>query len=170
MKWVTEDELGRFDDLLEQAVRRRLAFGRVGVYLSGGLDSVTVAASPPTSRRLGLETPEGLVFEHESANEEQLQRQVGAALSLPHTVVPLSQTISDGGLLRSALAVSARRSAPLLSLWEPCYEHLADEARRHGCLALLTGSGGDEWLNFNPVYAADLLRAGQISLLREVWG
>ena len=41
MKWVTEDELGRFDDLLEQAVRRRLAFGRVGVYLSGGLDSVT---------------------------------------------------------------------------------------------------------------------------------
>ena len=110
------------------------------------------------------------MFEHESANEEQLQRQVGAALSLPHTVVPLSQTISDGGLLRSALAVSARRSAPLLSLWEPCYEHLADEARRHGCLALLTGSGGDEWLNFNLVYAADLLRAGQISLLREVWG
>jgi asparagine synthase (glutamine-hydrolysing) len=171
--WVTEDELGRFDELLEQAVRRRLSLGRVGIYLSGGLDSVTVAAlATDESRRLGLEPPEALslVFEHESANEEELQRRVGVALSLPHTVVPLSKTVGDGGLLRGALAVSARRSAPLLSLWEPCYEYLGLEARRDECRALLTGSGGDEWLDFNPVYAADLMRAGEFDLLWDVWG
>ena len=170
--WVTESELGRFDELLEQAVRRRLESGRVGIYLSGGLDSVTIAAlATDESRRLGYAPPEGLslVFEHESANEEELQRQVGAALSLPHTVVPLSETVADGGLLRCALEVSARRPAPLLSLWEPCYEYLAKEARSHGCCAILTGSGGDEWLDFNPVYAADLIRAGQLRLLWEVW-
>jgi asparagine synthase (glutamine-hydrolysing) len=170
--WVTEPELGRFDELLEQAVRRLVELGPVGIYLSGGLDSVTVAAiAADEARKLGAPPPEGLslVFEHESANEEPLQRQVGAALSLPHTVVPMSQTLSEGGLLRNALAVSARRPAPLLSLWEPAYAYLAAQGREHGCRTILTGSGGDEWLEFNPAYAADLIRSGQPRLLFEVW-
>jgi len=170
--WVTESELGQFDELLEQAVRRLVELGPVGIYLSGGLDSVTIAAiAADETRKLGVSPPEGLslVFEHESANEEPLQRQVAASLALPHTVVPMSETLATGGLLRNALAVSSRGPAPLLSLWEPAYEYLGAQGREHGCLTILTGSGGDEWLEFNPAYAADLILGGQPRLLFDVW-
>ena len=162
--WVTESELGQFDALLERAVGRLIALGPVGIFLSGGLDSVTIAAiAADDTRALAESPPEGLslVFEHESANEEALQRQVAAALGLPQTILPISQTLAGRGLLRSALDVSSRRSAPLLSLWEPAYEHLAAQGRDHGCHAILTGSGGDEWLEFNPAYSADLILGGQ---------
>jgi asparagine synthase (glutamine-hydrolysing) len=42
--WLTPDEVERFDELMEQAVRRCLSLGSAGIFLSGGLDSVTVAA------------------------------------------------------------------------------------------------------------------------------
>jgi len=172
VEWVTESELGRFDVLLERAVGRLVALGPLGIFLSGGLDSVTIAAiAADDTRALGESPPEGLslVFEHESANEEALQRQVAASLGLPQTILPISQTLAGRGLLRSALDVSSRRPSPLLSLWEPAYEHLAAQGRDHGCRAILTGSGGDEWLEFNPAYAADLILGGQPRALFAVW-
>lgn len=172
IEWTTRSQLGRFDELLERAVRRRVQPGRAGIFLSGGLDSVTVAAvATDISRALGNPPPHALslVFEHESANEEHLQRRVATALSLPNTVTRMSEALRGAGLLRSALEVCAERPAPLLSLWEPAYEQLTREARRHGCRAILTGSGGDEWLEFNPVYSADLIRGGQARLLFQVW-
>ena len=46
--WVREDELERFDELLDQAVERCLRLGPAAIYLSGGLDSVSVAAVAST--------------------------------------------------------------------------------------------------------------------------
>jgi asparagine synthase (glutamine-hydrolysing) len=57
--WIKENEVGRFDELLTQAVDRFLELGPAGIYLSGGLDSVSVAAvatdrsSLPASRGRG---------------------------------------------------------------------------------------------------------------------
>jgi asparagine synthase (glutamine-hydrolysing) len=71
--WVSEDELGRFDELLDQAVNRCLQLGPVGIFLSGGLDSVSVAAvAADNSRRMGLPDPLALslIFPSPEVNEE----------------------------------------------------------------------------------------------------
>src|ERR671935_110742 len=47
-----------FDGLLEAAVERSVGWGRTGIYLSGGLDSVSVAAmAADVSRRTGQPAP-----------------------------------------------------------------------------------------------------------------
>jgi hypothetical protein len=48
--------------------------------------------------------------------------------------------------------------APLLNLWMPAYDRLAAAGRERGCVSILTGGGGDEWLIVSPYYAADLIR------------
>src|SRR3954451_155765 len=58
IEWLSEDELGEFDELLQNAVARFLAQGQAGIYLSGGLDSVSVAAmAASVSREQDLPEP-----------------------------------------------------------------------------------------------------------------
>ncbi len=58
MNWVSEDELEQFDDLFEQAVARCHLIGKPGIFLSGGLDSVSVATvSSDLSRRNNFSLP-----------------------------------------------------------------------------------------------------------------
>ena len=40
----------------------------------------------------------------------------------------------------------------------PAYDRLAAAGRERGCVSILTGGGGDEWLIVSPYYAADLIR------------
>jgi asparagine synthase (glutamine-hydrolysing) len=170
--WVAEDELDRFDGLLDEAVARSLERGRAGIYLSGGLDSVTVAAvAADTSRASGLAAPHALsvVFPHPDCNEEDAQRSVAARLGLSHRLVPLGDAAGPEGLLRAALEISARSPAPLMNVWTPAYRVLASEARREGCEVILTGAGGDEWLTVSPFLAADLLRAGDLAGFYRLW-
>src|SRR5207248_4584102 len=104
--WIAEDELGRFDALLEQTVERYLALGPAAVYLSGGLDSVTVAAvAAGSSLRKGLPAPWALslAFPDAECNEEAIQRSVAADLGLPHVLLPFDAAVGAHGLLRSAL-------------------------------------------------------------------
>ena len=42
--WIEDDELHDFDGLFEEAIMRQLELGPAGIYLSGGFDSVSVAA------------------------------------------------------------------------------------------------------------------------------
>jgi len=41
--WIAEDDIGRFDGLFEQAVRRSAGGAATAISLSGGLDSISVA-------------------------------------------------------------------------------------------------------------------------------
>src|SRR4029077_17671555 len=45
VNWTRREEVDRFDEVFDLAVGRCLSFGPTGVFLSGGLDSVSVAAS-----------------------------------------------------------------------------------------------------------------------------
>jgi asparagine synthase (glutamine-hydrolysing) len=170
--WFGEGEVERFEELFEQSVDRCLARGPAAVYLSGGLDSVSVAAVAADSSRRNDRPPPlalSLVFEHPSANEEETQRNVATTLGLPQKLLPMSEAVGSGGLLWSALELSAASSAPMLSLWNPAYHALGLEGRREGRKAILTGAGGDEWLGVNVVYAADLLRRGDAAGLYRLW-
>ncbi len=164
-------EQQRFDELLEQAVARCLV-APPAIYLSGGLDSVSIAAfATDLAPKLELPTPYALslVFEDETANEENVQLQVAQGLGLEQTIVPVSAAVPEQGLLASALEMSAERPAPMLNLWNPAYRFLALDGKERGRGVILTGNGGDEWLEFPIAEAAMMIRRGDFAGLYRTW-
>jgi asparagine synthetase B (glutamine-hydrolysing) len=162
VKWVTEDELETFDDLLDRVVDRAVDGGRAGIWLSGGLDSVTVAAvATDRCRHFGWPDPCALsiVFPHPDVNEERIQRGVAERLGLSHTLMGFFEAVGEEGMLPAALDMARTWPAPLLSYFLPAYQSLGRKGRRLGCTTILTGGGGDEWLSVSPTYAADMLLA-----------
>jgi asparagine synthase (glutamine-hydrolysing) len=170
--WIKEDEVGRFDELLTQAVDRFLALGPVGIFLSGGLDSVSVATIA-TDRSVTTHFPRphalSLIFPHPEANEEQVQRSVAQELGLPQDLVPFDVACGAQGFLQSTLELSGSLSQPLQNIWLPAYNHLARVGKQHGCRAVLTGGGGDEWLGVSPLLSADLIRSFDFKGLYDLW-
>jgi asparagine synthase (glutamine-hydrolysing) len=172
VKWLTADEVEKFDELLDRAVSRCLSVGPAGIFLSGGLDSVTVAAVATERCRIeGLPKPWALslIFPEVKSNEEIVQRGVAAQLGLPHVIKPFFEATGPDGLLGPALALTSSLSKPLMNTWLPAYYQLALEGKRRGCKGLLTGGGGDEWLTVSPFLSADLLRAGDIAGVYRLW-
>ncbi|HMA33573.1 MAG TPA: asparagine synthase-related protein, partial [Chloroflexia bacterium] len=171
--WVREDELDdQFSVLLNQAVARCLGSGPATLWLSGGLDSATVAMIAADQRRQAgqpLPLAQSLVFPNPSCNEEVLQRGLAAALGLPQDVIPMAQAVPTGTLLETALAMSAAWPVPLSHLYFPPYRYMIQEARAQGYQTILTGSGGDEVLGVSLIYAADLIRSLDFAGLYRLW-
>ncbi len=72
-RWATEEELDQFESVLDRAVSRAMAFGPTGIFLSGGFDSISVAAfATDIARRGGQRDPMALslAFPDPSCNEE----------------------------------------------------------------------------------------------------
>jgi hypothetical protein len=171
VRWADEKELESFDALLDQAVDRCLALGPAAIYLSGGLDSVSVAAvATDRARKRGLDDPLALslLFREPQSNEEEIQRAVAARLGLRQLTVPIEDVGGSRGLLESVLEISAARSAPVIGCWLPGYRALGLEAKAAGCRTILTGGGGDEWLTVNFFLAADLIRSLDVAGLRRL--
>lgn len=171
-KWLTRDEVERFDELMDQAVNRCLSFGRAGIFLSGGLDSVSVAAvAVDQCRAEGSPNPLALslVFPDPEANEEIVQRSVAAQLGLSQVIKPFFEATGANGLLAPALEMSRSLPAPLMNTWWPAYHALAREGQRRGCRVIITGSGGDEWLTISPYLAADLWRVFDLAGVYRLW-
>jgi asparagine synthase (glutamine-hydrolysing) len=160
VKWADDDELSQFDPLLERAVGRCLGHGPAGIFLSGGLDSVSVAAvAADHCRRRNLPSPLALslAFPDTQCNEEPAQKGVASVLCLPHVLVGFADAVGPRGLLQESLDLSAELPLPLLNPWLPAYRSLAELGKARGCRTILTGGGGDEWLSVSPALAADLL-------------
>jgi asparagine synthetase B (glutamine-hydrolysing) len=165
IEWITEREAHQFDDLLSQAVARCVDNRAVGIFLSGGLDSVTVATlATDLSRKQSFTSPSAysLIFPYPGASEEDIQRSVAEKLNIPHFIISLLDTISPGGFLKSAIGISDTRPVPLLNLWAPGYQYLTMKVGESGIQTILTGGGGDEWLGVSPYYSADLIRAFEL--------
>jgi asparagine synthase (glutamine-hydrolysing) len=172
IRWVERDELERFESLMEQAVARPLELGQPGIFLSGGLDSVSVAAvAADYGRRNGPGAPLGLsvAFPDVEANEEAVQTGVAEQLGLEHVMLDFDRALGGKGLLEAAVETSASWPQPLANIWYPVYRPLADEGARRGCRVILTGGGGDEWLSVSPFLAADLMRRGDLRGLYSLW-
>jgi asparagine synthase (glutamine-hydrolysing) len=172
VNWTGPAEVERFDELFDRAVNRCLSFGPAGIFLSGGLDSVAVAAAAiDLCRKEHRPQPLALslLFPDPEANEEAVQRSVAEQLGMPQVVKPFFEATGENGLLRSALAMSRSLSAPLLNAWLPAYTTLAKEGTRRGCKVIVTGGGGDEWLGVGPFLAADLLRALDLVGMFRLW-
>jgi asparagine synthase (glutamine-hydrolysing) len=159
--WASDEELEQFDQLLERAVTRRLAPGATGIFLSGGLDSVTIAAFATDIEQRSEQAPWAfsLIFPEGEANEEEIQRGVASALDLQQLTLPLEEAVGPDGVMAASLELAARWPMPLLNYWLPAYLRLNEGAVERGCDVILSGGGGDEWLTAGPFYAADLIRS-----------
>jgi asparagine synthetase B (glutamine-hydrolysing) len=171
---VSDDEaLDQFDAVFERAVERCMGQHRTAIFLSGGFDSVSVAAAATAvARRDGRLDPRALSlgFDDPDCDEQFVQRSVAHSLGVPQDLVPFDQAVNGRGLLMPALEMGATWPVPLLNIWTPAYCALAQRARPHGCDTILTGTGGDEWLNVTPFLAADLIRQREVRALARLVG
>lgn len=168
--WVPDRELERFDALLDQAVSRVLS-PTSGVFLSGGFDSVSVAAvAADLARRHGVKLPHALslAFPDPACDEAAIQGRVAETLGLPFDLLPFFDAAGPDGLLAGGLALGRTLDAPLLNIWVPAYLSLIRRARAAGVDTIMTGEGGDEWLGTSPFLAADLIRRGRLGGLVNV--
>jgi asparagine synthetase B (glutamine-hydrolysing) len=166
LAWASEDELEHFDEIFERAVRRCTRMGQPGVFLSGGLDSIAVAAfAADLSAQAGVARPLALslAFPHPECAEEDMQRDIANGLGMDQEMIPLDVAAGRPGLLRAALAESASWSFPLCTPWTPAYRHLGLRGHARGCRTILTGRGGDERLALSLSCAADMIRDLDVS-------
>lgn len=171
-QWLTDEETRRFDDLLVRAVDRSLDRGPAGISLSGGLDSVSVAAvATERAAARGLPKPYALslAFRDSEADEEDRQRAVARELGLAQTMLPFCDDSLPVGFLHKAVELAREMSFPPINMWLTRYNDLAEIGREQGCRAILTGTGGDEWAGVTPFLAADMIRSLDLTDLLRLW-
>jgi asparagine synthetase B (glutamine-hydrolysing) len=172
MEWLTEDQIGQFDARLDRAVDRALSAGPAGIFLSGGLDSISIAAfASDRARRSGRPGPRALslAFPDSACDERHIQTAVARQLGMPHHLLDFWQAVGSGGLFSEALALNRDVSMPVLNIWGPAYHTLARQGRANGVRTILTGMGGDEWLSVSSMLSADLISRGDLrGLTRHV--
>lgn len=136
-----EDFVEEFRDLLEEAIRLRLHGDvEVGVYLSGGIDSSSVAR---TMARLSKRPVKAftIAFENTDYDEAQLAESVAQQGGLEHHVI----RIGKGGLAHHFTKSLWHSEIPVLNSHGTAKFLLSALASR-SLKAVLTGEGADELL------------------------
>ncbi len=162
--WLSDAEAREsFEPMLQQAVNRCLSLGAGGVMLSGGIDSVSIAALASREARSSgrqplvaytARNPRGYPRDH----EEDVQDRVVQALGMPHRVSTMEDWLGSRSLLSATLEKVPDLPGPTDIWWTGAYMKFYGTPIADGVRTLLTGSGGDEWLGVNRSHAADLLR------------
>jgi asparagine synthase (glutamine-hydrolysing) len=136
------DDLDEFRSLLVDATRMRLrADVPVGAYLSGGLDSATLAAIVRNYTSNRLETF-SIAFSDPDFDESDYQRQMARFLGTDHHVVHV--THADIG--RIFPEVIWHTETPILRTSPAPMFLLSKLVRDHNLKVVLTGEGADEFL------------------------
>ena len=83
IQWLTAEETARFDEVFDRAVDRCLRTGPTGIFLSGGLDSISVAAvATERARQIGQPPPWALslAFPDPACDERVVQAAIARKL------------------------------------------------------------------------------------------
>lgn len=166
--WATEDELAEFESTLQRAVGRCLGAGAQAIAMSGGFDSVGIAAVAAELR--GSNDPLSALsvrFPNTEINEEATQAKVARVLGMPQHFRTVNPAALDEDFVASALEHSAGNSCPVLGLWQGLYSTLFVTARDLGLRRVLFGTGGDEMLVVDTRYAHDLFLNADVPGLVE---
>jgi asparagine synthetase B (glutamine-hydrolysing) len=165
--WASAEEMAQFPDLLGRAVRRCLAAGADCLGLSGGFDSIGLAAlaaeQSPGGRPLQALS---LRFIDSDCDESERQMAVARALRMPHLLLTPGESLGGQSLMEGVGTVSATSHCPVISMWEPAYSGLLRTAADRGLRGLMMGTGGDDLLCVDLSYGADCLASGD---LRRLW-
>ena len=144
--WDPREAHEEFERLLRTSVRRAVERGRVGVFLSGGIDSALVAAiATEESLAAGVELPVALAmrFPYPEADESVRQRAVASDLGIEFVTRTLDEASGPAGTLIAGLRQSERDWFPPTNPWQAAYDTLIWEAVCEGCATILSGEGGN---------------------------
>src|SRR5512144_826962 len=114
--WATEHEISRFTDVLGAAVDRCLSVGADSLALSGGFDSVSIAAV--SAGRRGGRPPlhaVSLRFTDPSCDEGARQTQVAQALGMPQVMRSLDQCVDEDSFVGELRELSRVSPCPVMS-------------------------------------------------------
>jgi asparagine synthetase B (glutamine-hydrolysing) len=158
-----DEMLDAFERTLRTAVADSVSRGtRAGVFLSGGVDSISVAAlakQQAVASAAPLPLALSVLFSGADCDETDVQTRVANDLGLPAFRISLDDALGSPSAVDGLLALADEWPTPMCNLWLPAFIRLAAEGRARGCDVVLTGGGGDEWLGVSPYVVADLLRA-----------
>ena len=161
--WASAGEMAEFPAVLERAVERCVAAGADCLALSGGFDSIGLAAlaARPAPARHPLHAV-ALRFVDTPCDEGETQAAVADGLGMPLLLLTIGESLGDRSLVDVSFALSERSHCPVLSVWQPVYAGLLRAAAGLGLGGLMMGTGGDEMLGVDGTYAADCLAAGRL--------
>ncbi len=165
--WASDEELSRFEHLLERAVARCLSVGADSIALSGGFDSVSIAVL--SAEQLRGKPPlhaVSLRFTNTPCDEGNTQTEVARTLGMPQIIRTIEDSLEGAEPVSVALALSRASPSPVLSVWQSTYAGLLRSAATLGLRRMLFGSGGDDLFNVDLSYGADRLAALD---LRGLW-
>jgi len=157
-----DDYVEHFQALFKDAVADRLRTDRVGILLSGGLDSSSVAAvAKEVSGKSGPSTEiraYTTVFDTSVPDEEgRYARDVGKFLGIPIQFQALHQAELFEGWDDPELSLPEPLDNPLIASSLESYRNISAE-----CRVLLSGEGSDNLMDFQMwPYAGDLRRRGE---------
>jgi asparagine synthetase B (glutamine-hydrolysing) len=170
--WIEDDVIEQFDALFEQAITRSVGVERAAIFLSGGLDSVSVAAvAADLARANGVAPPLALslALPHPECDEREAQEGVAAGLQLEQVFLGFDEALAGRDFVEAALELAAGWPTPLHNFWLPAYLRLGEIGFERDCRVILTGHGGDEWLGVSPFLAADQIRRLQLLQWIRLW-
>jgi asparagine synthase (glutamine-hydrolysing) len=160
-----EDYAAHFLEILQRSVTDRLrnAGSFVGIAMSGGLDSTSVAAlaqrSPGAKARAYTFSFNRLAGCDERSYSRAMTEELGLEVECLDTE-RLWALESQG-----TLPVSS--DTPFIG-WRSCYEEIYRRMASRGCRVLLTGHGGDDLLRGSALTYAERLGRGDLSAVSEV--
>jgi asparagine synthase (glutamine-hydrolysing) len=166
-----EDYVEEFRSHLEQAVRDRLPAGPAGVFMSGGLDSTSVAAiakkvssAGNSSERLRAYTMDySPLFEDE---EGAYATKVAQFLRIPIDILSPASCPPFRGWEEPSFGTPEPCGEPFFSLHIQDYRHVAKRAR-----VVLTGDGGDDIMTgLAWPYLVYLLKRGRVVTMASAIG
>jgi hypothetical protein len=146
LDWDPREAHEEFDRLVRRSVRRAVEHGRVGVFLSGGIDSALVAAVAAEESRLAGGVPPlalSMRFPYPDADEATVQRAIAKDLELDTVMVTLDEAAGPDGTLIAGLRQSERDWLPLINPWQSAYDTLTLEGIHRGCTSIVSGEGGN---------------------------
>ena len=121
-RFTDEEATAQFERFFERAVARCVGHDRAAIFLSGGFDSVSIAATATAmARRDARPDPYALSlgFPDPDCDERFVQRSVAQALGLTQDLVPFDVAVNGRGILEPALQLGADWPAPLMNMWAP---------------------------------------------------
>ena len=161
--WLGDESVADVKAQLRLAVQRCLAAGADAVALSGGYDSLSIAAlaasGTPADRRLHALS---LRFAGTPLDEGERQQWAACRLGLPQTLHQDRGLAEEPDFLQRVLDDSARLPLPAQGLWQPLFTPLLAQARERGLTRILFGTGGDELFGVDAAFARDLLQGARL--------
>ncbi|PYT63441.1 MAG: asparagine synthetase B [Acidobacteria bacterium] len=165
-----EQHVENFQSILEKAVADRLRTDRVGILLSGGLDSSSVAAvaKEVAGRKARASKIRGYTYVYESLipdREGDYAREVGEFLGIPIQFVAMDEAQLFERWDETELNSPEPLDNPFLAVISDTYRDISTE-----CRVLFSGEGSDNLMDFQMwPYVGDLRRRGEWRrLLTEV--